>query len=54
MKRGDTVVVAYQTHPDLWTVTGRIGEDITVTRICDGVQSVFAVYDLHLVKEKAT
>ena len=52
MTPGDLVYVAYQTDPDPWRVTGRIGEDITVTRICDGVQSVFAAYDLHLVKEK--
>ena len=52
MTPGDLVYVAYQTDPDPWRVTGRIGEQVTVTRLCDGMQSTFATYELHPAKEK--
>lgn len=51
MTPGDLVYVAYQTDPDPWRVTGRIGDQVTVTRLCDGMQSTFATYDLHLFQE---
>ena len=51
---GDRVYVAWQTDPDPWLVTGRIGDHVTVTRECDGVQSVFAPGDLHPAPKEQT
>ena len=48
MKRADVVIPGYQTDAtDTWVITGLIGDQAAVTRLCDDMHSVFALSDLH-------